>query len=86
MFYLINVKQNKIVMAAEGTKMYIFSHYAVFPWTNTDTTPNPYNWKWYTNLKDHGGKTTRIGFTSLADARKWCKSNYLLGIAKGWIK
>lgn len=86
MFYLINVKQNKIVMAAEGTKMYIFSHYAVFPWTNTDTTPNPYNWKWYTNLKSDDGKTTRIGFTSLGDARKWCKSNYLLGIAKGWIK
>lgn len=73
-------------MAKEGNRMYIFSGYTVFPWKSSDETPNPYSWKWYTNLKSHNGKITRIGFTSLADARKWCRSNYLLGIVKGWIK
>lgn len=65
-------------------KIYRLHNYTVFHWDSNDNTPNPYGYKWYTNLK---GKdtVTRIGFTSLADARKWCKQNYLLGIMQGWI-
>ena len=65
-------------------KIYRLHNYIVFHWDSNNNTPNPYGYKWYTNLK---GKdtVTRIGFTSLADARKWCKQNYLLGVIQGWI-
>lgn len=36
---------------------------------------------WYICLK-----TTPIYFQSLAEARKWCKNNYLLGVFHGWTK
>jgi hypothetical protein len=65
-------------------RIYYFHNYTIFPWDVNDETPNPYGYKWYTNLKGND-KTTRIGFTSLADARNWCKDNYLLGVMKGWI-
>lgn len=77
-------------MAKDGNKMYIFSGYSVFPWVFSEndeynTAKKEFGWKWYTTLKSEN-KSTRIGFASLVDARKWCKQNYLLGIAKGWIK
>ena len=70
-------------MAKIGSKMYIFSGYTVFPYTEESEL----GWKWYTNLKDQiTGKVTKMPFTSLKDARIWCRKNYMLGIVKGWIK
>ena len=68
-------------------KIYTFHNYTIFPWTAELDESNEYGYKWYTNLKNKiTGKVTRLGFTSLADARKWCKDNYLLGVVNGWIK
>ena len=36
---------------------------------------------WYIMLKN-----TPIYFSSLKEARKWCKDNYLLGVFHGWTK
>lgn len=70
-------------MAKMGSKMYIFSGYAVFPYTEE----SEFGWKWYTNLKNREtGKVTKMPFVSLKDARIWCRKNYMLGIVKGWIK
>lgn len=70
-------------MAKTGSKMYIFSGYAVFPYTGETEL----GWKWYTNLKNQEtGKVTKMPFTSLKDARIWCRKNYMLGIVKDWIK
>lgn len=65
-------------------KIYCFHNYTVFRWDSNDHTSNPYRYKWYINLK---GKdtVTRIGFATLACARKWCKQNYLIGVMNGWI-
>lgn len=78
-------------MAHEGSKMYVFSNYTVFPWVECDNeeyneAKREFGWKWYTTLKSDNSKPTRIGFASLKDARSWCRKHYLLGVAKGWIK
>lgn len=37
--------------------------------------------KWYIILNN-----TPIYFSSLKEARKWCKDNYILGVFHGWTK
>lgn len=37
--------------------------------------------RWYISLNNKP-----IYFSSLKEARKWCKDNYLLGVFHGWTK
>ena len=37
--------------------------------------------RWYISLNNK-----LIYFSSLKEARKWCKDNYLLGVFHGWTK
>ena len=68
-------------------KTYVFSNYTVYPWTEDTPAENKYGYKWYTILQSpRSDKKSYLGFTSLADARSWCKRNYLDGVFHGWIK
>lgn len=68
--------------------LYKFSGYYVFPWSESTPAKNEFGYKWYTKLqnRDKSKAPVYIGFTSLKDARKWCKSNYLVGVMHGWIE
>ena len=37
--------------------------------------------RWYISLNNKP-----IYFSSIKEARKWCKDNYLLGVFQGWTK
>ena len=65
--------------------IHYFSHYMVIPF-ETPEVIDGIKYKWYIILRDNNGKKTPIRFTSLADAREWCKRHYLEGVFYGWIK
>lgn len=70
-------------MANTSNKLYVFSGYNVFPYTEE----SEFGWKWYVNIKDSlSGESTKIKFKTLKESKDWCRKNYMAGVVHGWIK
>lgn len=71
---------------------YIFSGYRIYKYDTPvvdDLGYGKYNPKYlyYTKLENKAtGETTEIKFTSLQDAKEWCRKHYLEGVIHGWVE